>query len=392
MVQQAPIAIALTRGREIEFESINAPMLQMIGKSTMEEVIGKKVAQILPELLTQPGFPIIVGVFDTGEPFNAWEVPITLMKAGKPEHHYFNLSYSPLIENGTITGVLHVAIDVTEQVASRHKIEEREKEAQALAEELVVSNEELQAASEEIWAKHEDLRAANNQLIRTNTDLDNFIYTASHDLKAPISNIESLLQALLRTLPEESPASDRIGRITSLMQDSVDRFKKTISNLTEIVKLQKENNGEAVSVDLNQVIKEVVLDLEPLIQSSGAVVDIHLQECPGIYLSEKNLRSIVYNLLSNGIKYRSPDRLPRLEVSCKLLPGFHVLTISDNGLGLKAEHLAKLFSMFKRFHDHVEGTGIGLYMVKKMVENAGGYIEVETKEGIGTTFRVYFPI
>ncbi len=68
-----------------------------------------------------------------------------------------------------------------------------------------------------------------------------------------------------------------------------------------------------------------------------------------------------------------------------------MLTISDNGLGLKEKQLSGLFSMFKRFHDHVEGTGIGLYMVKKMVENVGGQIKVESKEGIGTTFRVYFP-
>ncbi|MBD0298238.1 MAG: PAS domain S-box protein, partial [Flavisolibacter sp.] len=237
----------------------------------------------------------------------------------------------------------------------------------------------------------EALEQKNAQLIRINNDLDNFIYTASHDLKAPISNIEALLQALLRTLPQESLESERAQRITNLMQDSVDRFKKTIANLTEVIKLQKENNEEAISVNLDEVIHEVILDLEPLIQSTGTVINIDTQVCNRIHFSEKNLRSVVYNLLSNGIKYRSSDRLPKLEVSCKKLPGFHVLTISDNGLGLKEFQLANLFSMFKRFHVHVEGTGIGLYMVKKMVENVGGHIKVESKEGIGTTFSVYFP-
>jgi signal transduction histidine kinase len=106
---------------------------------------------------------------------------------------------------------------------------------------------------------------------------------------------------------------------------------------------------------------------------------------------QKNLRSVLYNLLSNGIKYRSSHRAPKLEVSCQKVPNFHVLTIFDNGLGLKENQLSRLFSMFKRFHDHVEGTGIGLYMVKKMVENVGGHIEVESKVGIGTTFSIYFP-
>jgi signal transduction histidine kinase len=72
-------------------------------------------------------------------------------------------------------------------------------------------------------------------------------------------------------------------------------------------------------------------------------------------------------------------------------PEYHVLSVEDNGLGMAAERLSQLFTMFKRFHDHVEGSGIGLYMVKKMVENAGGKIEVESRLGMGSTFRVYFP-
>ncbi len=234
------------------------------------------------------------------------------------------------------------------------------------------------------------LRLKNEELTRTNTDLDNFIYTASHDLKAPISNIEALLAALLRTLPPGSLEDERTQRITDMMQQSVERFKRTIANLTEVVKLQKENSEASVEISLAEVVREVRLDLEPYIRSSGVQLTVDLADCPAVYFSKKNLRSVVYNLLSNAIKYRSPDRVPTVLIRSQRAATHDLLTVTDNGLGMDPERCDQLFGMFKRFHDHVEGTGIGLYMVKKIVENAGGTIEVSSALDEGSTFRVYF--
>lgn len=143
-------------------------------------------------------------------------------------------------------------------------------------------------------------------------------------------------------------------------------------------------------VDLAEVIREVKLDLEPVIAALDAEVAVDVSECEAIRFSSKNLRSVVYNLLSNGLKYGSPERKPRVEIRCVTHAEYHVRSVSDNGLGLESQRLDQLFTMFKRFHDHVEGTGIGLYMIKKMVENAGGRIEVESQVGWGSTFGVYF--
>lgn len=280
--------------------------------------------------------------------------------------------------------------DITEQQLAQQQLQTLNEELAATTEELAAANEELQAANEEIQASNEELGETNHQLVRINNDLDNFIYTASHDLKAPISNIEALLSALLRTLPQECLASEQTRRITSLMGESVERFKRTIANLTEVVKLQKEHGGEAVSVNLLQVIREVILDLEPMVQSSDARVEVDVTDCLPVRFSEKNLRSVVYNLLSNALKYRSRERVPRVLIHCQNTPEYYVLAVEDNGLGMESERLSQLFTMFKRFHDHVEGSGIGLYMVKKMVENAGGRIEVESQVGVGSTFKVYF--
>ncbi len=236
------------------------------------------------------------------------------------------------------------------------------------------------------------LEAANEHLTRVNADLDNFIYTASHDLKAPIHNIEGLMKVLVKSLPAESLQSERVVYTTHMIAESVERFKRTISHLTEVSKLQKESDQQTVAVPVAQVVEEVVLDLGPAIEATGATIQVDVSACPTVQFSEKNARSIIYNLLSNAIKYRSPDRPPVVRVHCRLEGDFYVLSVADNGLGLdlSGDKREKLFAMFKRLHNHVEGSGVGLYMVKRMIDNAGGRIEVQSTLGEGTTFRVYF--
>jgi signal transduction histidine kinase len=102
------------------------------------------------------------------------------------------------------------------------------------------------------------------------------------------------------------------------------------------------------------------------------------------------MRSILYNLVSNAVKYSSPDRLPVIHITTEQLNDEVILTVSDNGLGMNPAYKHKLFGMFKRLHDHVEGSGIGLYIVKRIIENNGGRIEVETELDVGTTFKVHF--
>lgn len=105
----------------------------------------------------------------------------------------------------------------------------------------------------------------------------------------------------------------------------------------------------------------------------------------------KNLRSLLYNLLSNALKYHAPDRPPHVRLGYHSQPGYLCLSVQGNGLGLTAAQQAALFPLFRRFHDHIEGTGLGLYTVKKLAENLGGRVEVQSEPGVGSTFRVYVP-
>jgi signal transduction histidine kinase len=251
---------------------------------------------------------------------------------------------------------------------------------------------EYKLALARIDQTQQQLRDNNAALTRVNIDLDNFIYTASHDLRAPITNIEGLLQALLSELPGGVPApSTPVGVILHLMQDSVERFKRTIEHLTDVSKLQREHSPAAEQVGLAAVVQDVLLDLEPLVRATGAHLDVRVAACPPVAFSQKNLRSVVYNLLSNALKYRAPTRPASVQMLAQADGPFVRLSVQDNGLGLDASGQQKLFGMFQRLHDHVEGSGIGLYMVKRMVENAGGRIEVQSELDVGSTFTVYFP-
>jgi PAS domain S-box-containing protein len=234
-----------------------------------------------------------------------------------------------------------------------------------------------------------DLKEANERLTRANADLDNFIYTASHDLKTPITNIEGLLTMLGRELPPAARVG-HVDKVLALMDHSVERFRRTLRELTDVVSLQQDYHEEAGLVSLPAVLDEVCLDLDPLLRDTNAQVSRELLACSHIRFPAKNLRSVVYNLLSNALKYRAPGRPLVVELACHATRLHHVLVVRDNGLGFEPARAEHLFGLFQRLHGHVEGSGVGLYLVRRMLENAGGRIEATGEVGVGATFTVYF--
>lgn len=230
-----------------------------------------------------------------------------------------------------------------------------------------------------------DLQEKNQELLRVNNDLDNFIYTASHDLKAPISNLEGLLSAF----QDSSELDESQQQLMDMMSTSIERFKTTLLDLTEISKAQRlEDDSEIVS--FRALVDEICLDIRELIEGHSPQIETHFL-VKEIHFSRKNLRSILYNLLSNALKYSSPNRPPIVSISTEESEGFVLLTVTDNGLGLSEENQNRIFGMFQRVHHHIEGTGIGLYMIKKMIENVGGHITLTSKEGEGSSFKMYLP-
>ena len=176
------------------------------------------------------------------------------------------------------------------------------------------------------------------------------------------------------------------------MQGAVERFQLTIAQLTDIVRLHQAQAQPAEMVGLAELVDDLRLDLAPLLAAHGGTrLTIDVAACPEVSFAPRHLRSIVYNLLSNAIKYRHPDRAPAVQLRCRRTAAAVVLEVQDNGLGLTPDQQAKLFGLFVRLHDHVEGSGIGLHMVRKIVENAGGTVAVRSEPGVGSTFTVTLP-
>jgi PAS domain S-box-containing protein len=235
-----------------------------------------------------------------------------------------------------------------------------------------------------------ELTEKNGQLIRTNNDLDTFIYTASHDLKAPVLNIEGLIKNLERKLKREDILKENDQKLIDMIYHSILRFKATIQDLAEIVKIQKTFKEDAATVGFEEIIEDVKESIREMILQTDAIIAVDTSAAPQVHISRNNLKSILYNLISNAIKYRSLLRRPEIYLHTEKTDNFIVMTVTDNGLGMHVQDKDKIFGMFKRLHDHVEGTGIGLYIVKKIIDNMGGRIEVESVVGEGSAFKVYF--
>ena len=187
----------------------------------------------------------------------------------------------------------------------------------------------------------------------------------------------------------DSRMDDSERKLMGMIGQSILKFKSTINDLTEITKVQKNLEYEMEEIAFQGILDNVKADIQEMIIQSAALIKEDLQEGSVTY-ARHNLRSILYNLLSNAIKYRSSKRPLKININTYKEGKHVVLSVEDNGLGMSQENLPKLFNMFKRLHTHVEGTGIGLYMIKRIIENKGGRIEVESKLDAGSIFRVYF--
>ena len=363
LFMHAPAAVCILNGPDLVYELVNPGYQALLPGRAL---LGQPLLGALPELAGHDAYRTFREVYETGVTHLEKGIVIPLARPdGVLEDRYFHyIQQARRDAHGQPDGVLVFAFEVTEQVHARQQ-------TLALTAELTTTNQEL---------------------TRTNVDLDTFVYTASHDLRQPISNIEGLLKLLRGVLRAPSPAlTGEVPRILDMMQESVERFKRTIEYLTDVSKLQREFGQPVQPVPLAPVIESVRLDLAPILEDTSGRLDVDVRAVPTLSLSEKNLRSVVFNLLSNALKYRHPDRAPDVQVRTRLEERYAVLEVRDNGLGFNVAHEARMFGLFQRLHTHVEGSGMGLYMVKRVVENAGGHIAVQSRVGEGATFTVYLP-
>lgn len=271
----------------------------------------------------------------------------------------------------------------------RHMNEELESRVNQRTTQVIKANRELEKEIEIRKKAEKNLIVRNAELVRINADLDNFVYCASHDLKSPVTNAEGLLTVLKEELASANP---EVQFLIEKLEQSVVQMHRTIHELTDVSKVQPSADDEQEKIAFAEVYAEVYNDLSDEINKAEVTIHTHFEEQPEVWFSHKHLKSVMYNLISNAIKYRSPDRAPLISISTSDKGNFIVLSITDNGIGIDLQkHKKKIFSLFKRLNDNVEGSGVGLFIVKRIMGINLGKIEVESKVGEGSTFQAYFP-
>lgn len=491
-VMQAPVAIAIFRGPDHIVEVANEEHLKIWGRKS-DDVTGRPLFEALPELARHGYRELLTRVLNTGEPYYARELYTNLRRDDRLEGIYLNFVYEALRENdGTISGVMVVATEVTEQVEARKKIELAEErlrlavqsaglgtyevdmvndaittterfrqiwgateavtradfasaihpddlESRAFAlkqaeekgdlsyearvlgqngvlrwvkvtgkyiydgnrkpltligvvQDITEQKEFAQELAKQVKEKTHDLEVTNKELQRSNANLEEFAHAASHDLKEPIRKIHFFTHQLKSQLADrlEPDEVHSLGRI----ENSTQRMGNLIEDLLQYSHVSQRPH-ETEAVDMNVKLQRVLEDLELDIAEKQAI--IRVGNLPVIQGYRRQLQQLFQNLISNALKYSKAGLLPEIEISASVSESddglYDVISVRDNGIGFEKQYSEKIFQMFSRLHgkEAYSGTGVGLSIAKKVVENHSGFIRVESEPGKGSRFDVYLP-
>jgi PAS domain S-box-containing protein len=377
MVLQAPVAMCIMLGPDHVVEVANELMIELWGKP-VEDVMNKPIFEGLPDAKEQGLEKLLADVYSTGLPFHANEMPVSLLRKGKLESVYQNFVYEPYKDvDGKILGVLAISIDVTQQVLARQKIEE------------VVSE------------RTKELASSNHNLQRSNAELEQFAYIASHDLQEPLRKISMFSQMLEQSTGE---LSDKSKRYLSKINDSTHRMINLVRDVLAYSQLSKENRTFE-AVDLNKIVADIKTDFELLIEQKDATIQSDV--LPVLQAIPLQMAQLFGNLISNALKFKREGVAPVISIQVekmtdkevKKLPqldfnkSFYHIIFSDNGIGFNDEYAEQIFNIFQRLHGKTQfaGTGIGLAICKKVVQNHQGDIYATGKEGQGAVFHIVLP-
>jgi PAS domain S-box-containing protein len=247
----------------------------------------------------------------------------------------------------------------------------------------------------------EELRQTNLQLVEVNKQLEQFASIASHDLKEPLRKIITFSDMLLND--KGTHLSETGQRNFNKIIDSSRRMSRMIEDILAFASLSERKEFELVS--LHQILDEAIEMLDQVIKDKGAI--IHSDALPHIKVIPSQIRQLFQNLISNSLKFSKKDTSPEIRITSKFINGKQVhdaavrpeidylqLCFEDNGIGFNTKDAEKIFQLFKRLHsrDEYSGTGIGLAVVKKIVENHEGFITAESERENGAGFKILLPV
>lgn len=374
MIMQAPIAIMILRGQDMLVELVNPVMIDLLNLK-LTGTYKKPAGEIFKPFNSKEWHKTMLQLYMTGNSFTSDEEEYTISKNGEEVLLYLRFNYEPMRNSsGEITGIMVVTHDITQQVLARKKIE------------YAVS------------VRTEELANANAQLKISNSQLEQFAYIASHDLQEPLRKI-SLFNQLLNVQLSDNE-KEKVAYYMERINNSVQRMTNLIRDILGYSQLSIEQTAYE-KVNLDEILEEVKDEFDVLIAEKKAVITAEpIGEIDGVRLQ---LLQLFQNLISNSLKYVPQDRNPVIHISVKsiheapgmppLASGYCHLKFTDNGIGFDQAYADKIFTIFQRLHGKTqyEGTGIGLAMCKKIVENHHGLLFATGQVDQGAQFDVYLP-
>lgn len=234
----------------------------------------------------------------------------------------------------------------------------------------------------------QQLRSSQRELQRSNKELEQFTYAASHDLQEPLRMVSSYLQLI------EKRYADRLDEdglaFIAFASEGAQRMQALVNDLLTLSRVRTAARNFR-DEDLNDILEVVLLNLQAAIRESGA--EITHDTLPRLQVDRTQIMQLLQNLLSNAIKYRHPNRPPRLHIAVERQRQAYSFTVSDNGIGIEPQYRERIFGVFQRLHTRSEypGTGVGLAICGKIIERHNGRITVESEPGKGSRFIFTLP-
>ncbi|GAA0892793.1 two-component regulator propeller domain-containing protein [Fulvivirga kasyanovii] len=267
----------------------------------------------------------------------------------------------------------------------KRMVDERTKALVASQRTIEEQNEEIKQQNE--WLESE-VKSRTKVLVEYSQQLEQFTFMAAHNLRAPIARILGLGRLLRLTDKNEVEEAKEISEKLVRATKECDQVVKDLSLILDI----KRNNTAVVSnIDIREEMELIKDHLSKEIEETKTRFEEDYSACTHINTVKPYFESILINLISNAIKYRHPDRAPVIKVNTDIKGDFMCLSVTDNGVGIDLSSAGdKLFTLYSQFHEHAQGKGMGLYLVKTQAVTLGGYVEVDSEVDKGTTFRIYF--